>query len=68
MTRPPVDLEAVGEEFLRQCGPCDFGIPGSCACPERDYRSTMLDLVEEIRLLRLALAAPCLGCRAGGRP
>jgi hypothetical protein len=68
MSRPPVDLAAIEAEFLVECGPCDYGLPMGCNCPERDYRSTMLDLVEEVRLLRQALVAPCLGCRTEVTP
>jgi hypothetical protein len=54
--RPPEyvfeDLEAVKKEFLVQCGICDFGILGACNCPERDYRSTMDNLVRELEWRR----------------
>lgn len=39
--------------FMRQCGPCDFGLPEyGCACPEEDFRGVVADLVTEIETLR----------------
>lgn len=46
------DLEEVEKEFLVQCGICDFGILGACNCPTRDYRSTMDNLIRELRWRR----------------
>lgn len=43
-----VDLDAIRNTWLSQCGPCEAGIPGSCTCPEGDYRTVLLDLVREI--------------------
>lgn len=51
-TRTSLDLRAIEEEFLNQCGPCDFGMSGACDCATRDYRGTMLDLVREVERLR----------------
>ncbi len=50
-----IDLGAIEDEFLVQCGPCDYGLSGGCACPRRDYRSTMLALVREVERLREVL-------------
>lgn len=47
-----LDLKAIAEEFLGECGSCDAGMPTSCACPKRDYRPTMLELVREVERLR----------------
>jgi len=50
-----VDLKAIGDEFLNQCGPCDFGLPASCTCSKRDYRPAMLELVREVERLRAVM-------------
>lgn len=47
-----IDLKAIQEKWLRQCGACDAGLPMSCVCPEEDYRPTMLELVREVERLR----------------
>ncbi len=47
-----LDLTAISDEFLNQCGSCDFGLPAACECPKRDHRSAMLDLVREVERLR----------------
>lgn len=51
----PLDLEAIANEFLQQCGLHDAGISSTCACAERDYRPTMLALVREVERLRTEL-------------
>lgn len=54
-----IDLEAISEKWLQQCGPCDYGMPEyACSHPEEDYRPVILDLVREVeRLRKLALEA-----------
>jgi hypothetical protein len=52
----PLNLAAIEDEFLQQCGPCDYALDGACNCPKRDYRSTMLDLVREVERLRAEMA------------
>lgn len=59
-----LDLDAIANEFLNQCGPCDYGVSGACNCPHRDYRSAMSDLVREVERLRTEmgnLADDCEG-------
>lgn len=51
-TSEPLDLDAIDVEWLRQCGPCDLGIPAMCTHPAGDYRPVMLALVNELRRLR----------------
>lgn len=58
-----LDLKAIEAEFLNQCGPCDFAMPGACNCSKRDYRGTMLDLVREVETLRRRLDASTLAAR-----
>jgi hypothetical protein len=52
-----LDLQAVSEEFLNQCGSCDAGLPTNCVCSRRDYRPTMLALVRELEQLRAFVGA-----------
>lgn len=48
-----LDLEAIQEKWLKQCGPCDLGMPEyGCTHPTEDYRPVMMSLVEEIERLR----------------
>lgn len=47
-----MNLEEVKKEFLQQCGACDAGLPMACAHSDRDYRPTMLALVDELELAR----------------
>lgn len=59
----PLDLKAIETEFLNQCPPCDFAMPGACECSKRDCRSTMLDLVREVERLRRRADAATLAAR-----
>ena len=52
MTSEPLYLDAVGREWLTQCGPHDVGLPMACTCPTGDFRSIIYRLVEEIQHLR----------------
>jgi hypothetical protein len=53
MTAEPLDLAALTEKWLNQCGPCDYGMPEyGCSHPSEDYRPVMLDLVQEVERLR----------------
>ena len=47
-----VDLAAISEEFLTQCGSCDAGLLTDCSCAKRDFRPTMLELVREVERQR----------------
>jgi hypothetical protein len=53
-----LDLDAIEDKWLQQCGSCDAGLPLSCSHPSEDYRPVMLRLVSEIRRLRLAGLLP----------
>lgn len=49
-----LDLEAISEKWLKQCGSCDLGMPEyGCTHPDEDYRPVMMSLVEEIERMRL---------------
>lgn len=53
------NLEEIRSVWLKQCGPCDFGLHEmSCACPpgDADYRPVMARLVCEVERLRAELA------------
>jgi hypothetical protein len=41
-----LDLEAISEKWLNQCGPCDYGMP------EYGYRPVIMSLVREVERLR----------------
>jgi hypothetical protein len=48
-----LDLDAISEKWLNQCGPCDYGMPEyGCTHPSDDYRPVILDLVREVERLR----------------
>lgn len=38
--------------WARECGPCDFGVPMACQCPEGDPRHIISDLMREVERLR----------------
>ena len=42
-----IDLKAIKEKWINQCGACDVGI-GECNHPAEDYRPVMLALVREL--------------------
>lgn len=47
------------EKFLVHCGLCDYGMPEhGCNCPPGDPRSTIADLVEEVKRLRAIVHMP----------
>lgn len=56
-----IDLEEVRSTWLVQCGPCDYGIAGTCNCPQGDNcpqaepRTVIGDLCDEVEWLRLRL-------------
>ena len=55
MTRytAPLDVEAIAEKWINQCGSCDLGLPEyGCNHPDEDYRPVMLTLVREVQRLR----------------
>ena len=51
---PLLDVEAIAEKWLKECGACDFGLSEyGCHCPaDEDYRPVMLSLVQEVERLR----------------
>lgn len=46
-----IELDEIKDKWLRQCGPCDAGLPAECTHPDEDYRPVILDLVREIERL-----------------
>lgn len=52
MTLTPEHESAIREQWLRQCGPCDAGIPLKCVCPDRDPRSDLAALLAELDRVR----------------
>ena len=46
-----MDVKAIRAKWLRQCAPCDAGLPGPCTHPGDDPRSVILDLVRHIEFL-----------------
>jgi hypothetical protein len=50
-----LDIEAISQKWLQQCGSCDGGLPMNCTHPDEDYRPVMLALVREIELLRAVI-------------
>ena len=47
-----IDLQAITDEWLQQCGACDAGLPMGCARSDKDYRPAMSALVDEVGRLR----------------
>lgn len=47
-----LDIEAIAAEHLKQCGPCDYGLPMACQCPTGDPRSAISRLIDEVKRLR----------------
>ena len=47
-----LNLDAIAEEFLQECGICDYGIGSPCRCAVRDFRPVMLELIREVEQLR----------------
>lgn len=52
MSENEIDVEAIAEKWLQQCGSCDAGLPMGCACPSDDYRPVMSALLDEVTALR----------------
>lgn len=50
--RAGMDVVQRAEPFMRQCGPCDYGLSMGCSCPEGDFRPIVVDLVAEVERLR----------------
>lgn len=50
-----LDLEAIANEFINQCGSCDVGMPTACTCSKQDFRPVMLKLIRELERTRKAL-------------
>lgn len=48
----PEQVAEIKDKWLRQCGPCDFGLPTACACPEGDYRPVMSRLLHAFETLQ----------------
>ena len=64
MTNPTVeppsglDLDKIRGEYLRKCGPHDFGlVEYGCNCPSGEPRWAIQRLADEVEALRAALAA-----------
>lgn len=53
--RKPLNTVAIKNKWLLPCGSCDAGLPMRCSHPTEDYRPVILELVNEIAYLRLAL-------------
>lgn len=56
---PPLTDEQVAEwaaMWLNQCGPCDAGLPTSCACPDADPRQVIAALIADRARLTERLA------------
>lgn len=61
-SRPPLDLDAVRETWLRPCGSCDAGLPMGCTHPTgEDYRPVMARLVGEVEALNRLVADQASG-------
>lgn len=46
-------IEEIREQYLKQCGPCDFGLfQFPCQCPEGDPRWVIQMLCDEVDRLR----------------
>lgn len=56
MSENEIDVEAIAEKWLQQCGSCDAGLPMGCACPTEDYRPAMSALLDEVEALREQVA------------
>jgi hypothetical protein len=58
MAAVEVDLQAIVDEHLVQCGPCDFGmVEYACQCPKGDPRAAIQRLVDEVKRLRPVVVA-----------
>lgn len=55
-----LDVDAIEEKWLQECGQCDYGVGYPCTHPADDYRPTMLRLVGEVRRLRMLVGAVTL--------
>lgn len=64
MNAVTADLDGIRTEFLRQCGPCEFSIPGPCQCPTSDYRPALAALVADVERYRTALNDLVTDCEA----
>jgi hypothetical protein len=60
----PLDLPAILDEFVNQCGSCDAGMAVACICSKRDFRPVMLSLVHEIDRYRDAITDLAGDCEA----
>ena len=48
-----LQLTEIRETWLRQCGPCDFGlVEYGCTCPSGDYRPVMSRLLHAFEALQ----------------
>ena len=60
-----LDLDAITEKWLQQCGPCDAGLAMGCSHPDEDYRPVMSALVTEVERLRTRVTPPVDMCHNG---
>lgn len=52
-TPVPLDLDAIRRDFLKQCGPHDYGVMETgCNCPEGEPRWAISRLADEVEALR----------------
>ena len=52
----PLDLQAISDKWLDECGPCDLGLPYGCTHPQEDYRPVIATLLNEVGRLRSVIA------------
>jgi hypothetical protein len=52
-----LDLDAIADKWLQQCGPCDAGLPMGCSHPDEDYRPVLMDLVNTLAAVEAQLVA-----------
>lgn len=45
-------LSRIRNKWLRVCGPCDAGLPGTCTHPNEDYRTVIADLITDLEKFR----------------
>lgn len=63
----PLDLDAIRAEWLRQCGPHDYGVDtAGCTCPAGDPRPVIMRLADEVERQRdIERHRACLAAQVG---
>lgn len=52
-----IDIDQVRADYLKQCGPCDFGlVEFGCNCPTGDARWAIQQLCDELEAARKKIA------------